>query len=676
MTITADIIVSANYSVTVSDKLGCFTKSASVTLTQTQAGCDFDEDGYCDEDDCAPFSASIGGPGSSCDDGDPNTVDDILDSNCECYGIPNPCEHDDDNDGICADIDCDDQDPSVKYYPGFPCDDGDPATVNDVYNSSCNCEGEYDQSLCSGKVTIDIYDGLNDNGNPGQWGGEIVKKGFFGGGRDKYNDGALTVANLNDTDGDGIIDKDDVEVLVSTTGINETDLMKLEIKPSGYSSGCKVKLEYIGDIAFYYQYTKGTQVTNLELDATQNTTLWVEARSVSSQLRDIEIIAKVNGKEEDKIAATAIWVEKKDVYYDDISKIELPIPGNIGINNSVLEDIINTSTDGYRAVDDSRYGFGSCKKNSLSILGTSYYTNEDSKFGGRILFEFEIFPHDIVPLLSSYNITFDIARRKKVRDELYQPGIVDPDIIPPIDYNFPYQNEQANDDPQNLPTTGDYLDEDNSPTGFEIFSFDAPTTGMRSEQVGSTTNILSTYAVVFRDIDFEEFTRLAFKNGNLLKGDHISGSRCSKKINWSINYATYSYDSHDPYNPYDRLYQYHAKANAGDIIITKPRYRYLGTGGNGKITISHTGNIFKNYILKLHTDNKFYLLDWDTVSGQWTNIAGSTSNNSPWSIQANGLDINIISASGTNARPFKQGDEYLFRVIKVPSNNTNKLESN
>ena len=51
---------------------------------------------------------------------------------------------DDDNDGVCSDIDCDDNDPTVglPQTPGTSCNDGNPATTNDVIQADqCTCQG-------------------------------------------------------------------------------------------------------------------------------------------------------------------------------------------------------------------------------------------------------------------------------------------------------------------------------------------------------------------------------------------------------------------------------------------------------------------------------------------------------------------------------------------------------
>jgi len=84
--------------------------------------------------------------GTLCDDGDPATENDIADGNCGCAGTPCPP----------AGTACDDGDPATENdvedglcnCEGIPCppagtacDDGDPTTGNDVEDGNCNCEG-------------------------------------------------------------------------------------------------------------------------------------------------------------------------------------------------------------------------------------------------------------------------------------------------------------------------------------------------------------------------------------------------------------------------------------------------------------------------------------------------------------------------------------------------------
>ncbi len=74
----------------------------------TSSCTDVDKDGICVEVDC--------------DDNDENNT-----------------ETDVDQDGVCTPIDCNDTDADI--YPGASCDDGNEDTIDDVYNDSCECLG-------------------------------------------------------------------------------------------------------------------------------------------------------------------------------------------------------------------------------------------------------------------------------------------------------------------------------------------------------------------------------------------------------------------------------------------------------------------------------------------------------------------------------------------------------
>ncbi|MCW5900573.1 MAG: hypothetical protein KIT10_15010 [Flavobacteriales bacterium] len=114
---------------------------------------DSDGDGVCDALDGCPFDPlktqpGICGcgnpePGTACDDGNPATANDVIGANCQCAGLPIDCL------GV----------PGGPAQPGSPCDDGDPATGNDTWGANCQCVGlPYD---CLG-----IPGGTNVPGSP------------------------------------------------------------------------------------------------------------------------------------------------------------------------------------------------------------------------------------------------------------------------------------------------------------------------------------------------------------------------------------------------------------------------------------------------------------------------------------------------------------------------------
>ncbi len=78
-------------------------------------------------------------PGSLCNDNNPNTINDSINPDCNCIGEvivpgctdPLSCNYNplaNQNDGSCV-------------YPDAPCDDNNPNTMNDTYNSTCDCIG-------------------------------------------------------------------------------------------------------------------------------------------------------------------------------------------------------------------------------------------------------------------------------------------------------------------------------------------------------------------------------------------------------------------------------------------------------------------------------------------------------------------------------------------------------
>ena len=77
-------------------------------------------------------------PGESCDDGNPETLNDVLNPDCICVGSV----------AGCTDITACNYDPlaasdnGLCEFPGNPCDDGNMSTINDVLTADCVCQGE------------------------------------------------------------------------------------------------------------------------------------------------------------------------------------------------------------------------------------------------------------------------------------------------------------------------------------------------------------------------------------------------------------------------------------------------------------------------------------------------------------------------------------------------------
>lgn len=104
----------------------------------------------------SPSVSNICVPGQPCNDGDDCTNNDTFDADCNCIGIQQLA--DEDNDGVC---DLADQCPNFDdKLIGTPCDDGDDCTAGETYDENCNCSGgisgdEDNDGLCDALDTCD-----------------------------------------------------------------------------------------------------------------------------------------------------------------------------------------------------------------------------------------------------------------------------------------------------------------------------------------------------------------------------------------------------------------------------------------------------------------------------------------------------------------------------------------
>ena len=222
--------------------------------TNTSYSCPIDYSTYCN----ATSNCLIG---SACNDGDPCTVNDTYDSLCNCEGIMLP---DSDNDGICDEEDlcpngndtidsdgddvaddCDDCPQEAGQLAngcnncdlqGQACNDGDPCTENDLYDSICDCQGTLlpdsdndgicdSEDICSnGDDSIDSdNDGIPDDCDdcPQEAGqlangcnncdlqGQACNDGDPCTVNDIYNENCGCSGTFLDTDGDGVCNEND-----------------------------------------------------------------------------------------------------------------------------------------------------------------------------------------------------------------------------------------------------------------------------------------------------------------------------------------------------------------------------------------------------------------------------------------------------------------------------------
>lgn len=487
-------------------------------------------------------------------------------------------------------------------------------------STSSGCVG-FDFGCTCPTINLTIYNGL-----AGATGGQaIVDQSDLL----EETQGAVTVANLNDTDGDGdinndgiieVFDKDDNSVTSSLAGRDEVDLMQLVIESDGEAEGdCPqvVTLLYSGNIKFWRNPTKGTQITNLTFDVnTLPKTLWVEATDVSSSIRDITIQAQYDGNINDTVKATAIWANKAIKY------VSSNTPDPFGIT-SIWSHI-------YDRVD-----------NNGNFYGLGYFNNNltESVYGGRILMEFEILPSGVEVL----PIYFDMTRRLNEDSGTMTSGTNT--FTNTSDDSFALQNEMPNDDSHNDDT-------DASPT--TMYVYDAPAGQINPNYPSNSSTTGFKYWIG----EFEEFARVSFSpiQPNNGSGETIIGSRCSEITQWEHGRCLRLVSSAS--DAYDTSTQNFEVIPSG---VTHSIPARISGSGNGNISI--------NYLSGISTEGYSILFSNGGTTCSLYNAAGLIDSksllNNQWTlIDPNKITINIQNNS---ANPYVDMTLMYFSVINEPT---------
>ena len=316
--------------------------------------------------------------------------------------------------------------------------------------------------------------------------------------KDKFTTGAFTVANQNDTDGNGKPDKDDTKGV-----LGEADLMRLNVNGFLNMPGHAKLSVKAGSVALWEDSDKTRKI---ELDANHavliaipngglDTTFWVEATAPSTAVGDIEIWlghqppqgALRDGM--DKVKATGIWAVA-------------------GVNDGIIltggrpDDLDGKDAkDTFQDFHASKFGIFDARPGKAEF----YYS---------IGLEFKVLPSGVG---NQACVKFDLSRQKEQSswvEDVTQGWVAGPTLP------FPKTPDEPNDD-------ASFADEDREPTNDHIYCLDNPAIPIPPPGAPSRR--------IVKRANFREFVRVkvngrAFRNLN----NEREGSRCSDFLAWRM----------------------------------------------------------------------------------------------------------------------------------------------
>ncbi|WP_282782092.1 hypothetical protein [Phaeodactylibacter xiamenensis] len=541
--------------------------------------------------------------------------------------------------------------------------------------------------VCSPLVDIDIYNGFYDWASNASWsGGQMVMES----GDEEFVKGAVTVANRNDTDGDGTIDYEDMNVVASQVGRNEIDLMKLEIhEPVPYVGGdMKIAILQGADrIRLWSSPTKVDSLTRnsnneyfIDFSALSNSTveLYVEALDHSVSSNDIVVEASYKDKT-DRVSATAFWVEMNMVYPNTTGSPQLISPqpssestcGNclpqqnpapnplVVLDNCTMYSGINCR---WIAKNMTRYGFGPSRSGTIPPISATLncpnmnfpgdITNNNKWIGGRVFWEFEILPKLHQSVYTSLDLYFDITRQRKTntRKIISGKGDFDGQLE-----KFPWENQEDNEQPNDDSGRSNALGQnDNTPSqNGMIYSFDPP---------GSNIYDLCNENVAFvvYRATFQEFVRMRINkfdtNQPMGPPNNLEGSRLSSKLNWYTVFQLIRSSNNF----------YKMELDTLDQSVSIP-VKVSNSNSNGSVSTSilNPGIVATNgYELIFDKANRSWSVSkFDGTSYTNTQVLQESSQGF-WDTQASGYEgvsISILEGS----IPFVTNERYLFSTFST-----------
>jgi hypothetical protein len=568
-------------------------------------------------------------------------------------------------------------------------------TVQDA--GGCFAVEEIEVPYCAAtSVDLTIYNGLYDWVSDTSWsGGQPISEDR------EVHIGAVTVANLNNTDGDYMpgdtteladhLDNDVRPVNNSVVGRNEIDLMKLVIRRDAGVPASAIKLrKKSGQVKLWRQPFKGTEVSMPGNVVTLNApglsfsmdtmVLYIEAIAKSGSVRDIEFQLEYL-KQRDTVKATAIWAEQTRGWYARSKKPTVGMPGDT-TNLKYFDDpflIDRLNKDNVSAADSSLYGYGPNFKGVLGNPGSHDPTQFDGsgidkKLGGRHLVEYQVFPVGVDTLAKEAGIHFDIARQNRAISASYFSGNNVPEeligrngekiypILFPWEMPFPhplYINRHRQRDNEYSTDDIDRKDED-----AVLPPITRPASDRDANFLYSFDNVANKILLVraeFRNQDvafrmtkatFSEFVRISFERFPE-NGSDVIGSRASNRYLW-------------------HCLNYHKRGKDGRLVIdTLPvSHSYplkIGSATKDSIQIIvKPGAQTRGYSVNFIKDNANSR--WVLKSVGMTPSASDTSNmhqTGPWTLETGEVKIIINQVLGTGVIAFNTGHAYTFNIFKT-----------
>lgn len=356
-------------------------------------------------------------------------------------------------------------------------------------------------------VDLDIYNGQGSSSSP-----PVPETDQDGDGiEDEEDIGAFTVANMNDTNGDGYVDSDNNHRPVTANGNrgrNEIDLMKLVLrKPMPASMTGDVRLTVVsGPCSIWSDSVKTTQITNLTFPTsnfTSDTIVWYVEATSSTVLQGIKLkyeFKPTGGSEwlaPDTVSATGVWASCTRICSANKTAVEV---------------------DTYMGTDYVTNG-GNARAQVNSFNGTGVAPS-GKPYQNAILLEFSISPSNISSIPSGFRPYFDLTRAKEifavtwgatgienVEPCMHFPETLAADGNPQNDRDFEYVNDDSSGtDETSEPAASGYMWVADAP-GFPYMF------------------LLGAYRG-----NFDEFLRMGISADPA--GNGIVASRCSAKTAW------------------------------------------------------------------------------------------------------------------------------------------------